>query len=458
MIMLNKWVKSLLTMSIIAALTSCTSHTPATPSTNTATLPSSANFHHYRLDNGLTVILKEDHRSPIVMTQIWYHVGSNHEEINKGGLAHFLEHMMFKDNTLISGDDYHRLIATLGGQKNAFTSNNYTAYYTKLPANQYPVALQIEAARMANLIIDPKLVAIENQVIQEERRQRIDSKPIAQAFEQFNSNIFTNSPQGRPIIGSMKDIQNLNSDDLGHFYQQFYTPNNATLVLVGDFQSTQAKSFIQEYFGHIAKTPTPTTSNSLNEPSHKGYQKQHFCGDIATPMLIMGFNVPSLTTQPKDAYALALLQDISDGGLSARFEKSLVRHQQLFDNISASFSPFHQGDTTFVIYATPKQGVGLDVAKQAILDELNNITTDNITDDELLRANNQLAASLIFANDSIDNQARMYGMLSAINLPANTIDTLADTLKTITKDDIWQVRQKYLTTDNLTLLNAHSCQ
>lgn len=451
--MLNKLYKTPVIFGVMVILAGC-----VTTKTPTATTPATTSLHTYTLNNGLKVILKQDHRSPIVMTQIWYKVGSNHETEHKGGLAHFLEHMMFKDNKVITGDDYHRLIAQLGGQKNAFTSHNYTAYYEQLPANQYPVALQIEAGRMNGLIINHRDVLTENQVVQEERRQRTDSNPLSQAIEKFNSQIFSKSPKANPVIGSMRDIQGLGIDDLKQFYQTYYTPNNATLVLVGDFDKTQAKAFIQEYFGDITKGKPVINQNSLTEPTHKGYQNNVFCGEVAKPTLIMGFNVPSLSTHKKDAYALSLLQDIADGGLSARFEKSLIRNQSLLNSVSISYNFLDKGDTTLSVYATPKDGVNLDTAQQAIMQEFNNITHTNIDDSELLRASNQLTASLVFANDSIDNQANLYGMLSSLDLPLDTIDNLPTTLNSITKKDIEMVRQKYLTKDNLTVMQVKNCQ
>ncbi len=404
----------------------------------------------YYLNNGLQVILKTDRRAPIVMTQIWYKAGSSDETKGKGGIAHFFEHMMFKDNALISSEDYHKIISQLGGQKNAFTTQNYTAYYEQLPANQYPVALQIEAARMQGVIITDDEVATENHVIQEERRQRIDSNPLAQAFEEFNKLSQPNSPKGRPVIGDMTDIQGLTMADLQAWYDVYYRPNNATLVLVGDFDADTAKRFIAQYFGDIKPNPTPIARNDLSVPSHQGYRHTQTHAKINVPNLIMGFNVPSFSTNPTDALALSLLQDIADGGLSARFEKNLIRSRKLLDGVSASYRHLDKGDTLFVIHAIPKQGVSLMQAQAAILEELSAITADTISDDEITRGQNSLQASLVFANDSIENQAQMYGMLASLDLPLDTIDTLPSQLGNITKAQIEQVNRRYLVRDNLT--------
>lgn len=419
---------------------------PSTQQTQTSTLE------HYYLDNGLQVILKPNHRTPIVMTQIWYQAGSNDESLGKGGVAHFLEHMMFKDNKLLNSQDYHRLISQLGGQKNAFTSQNYTVYYKQLPANQYPVALQIEASRMQDLIIRADEVATENKVIQEERRQRIDSNPLSQAFEEFNKIIQPNSPKGRPVIGDMTDIQNLTVNDITAWYHTYYRPNNATLVLVGDFDKNQAKRFIEQYFGHIKANAQPITRHDLTMPSHQGPKHHQAEADVNVPNLIMGFNVPSITTNPQHALALMLLQDIADGGLSARFERKLIRDQKLLDGISVSYHYLDKGDTVFMIHAVPKQNISLSEAQIEILQTLSEISADTISDDEIKRSQNNLVASMVFANDSIKNQAQLYGMLASLNLPLNTIDNLPNQLSKVSKADIEYVNRHYLVKDNLTTM------
>lgn len=403
------------------------------------------------LNNGLRVIIKPDKRTPIVMTQIWYKVGLNDEPVGKGGMSHFLEHLMFKDTPLLSGDDYHRLISHFGGDKNAFTSHDYTAYFESLPANQYPIALQIEANRMSNLLFDDNQIDTERQVIQEERRQRTDSNPIAKAYEDFLLLALPSSPKSKPIIGSMNDIDNTFTADLQNWYKTWYQPTNATLVMVGDIDVNQALPWIRRYFEPISSTHG-VARKLPTHPSHQGYQQKTSRQAVQVPMLLMGFNVPSITTHAHDAYALSLFADIADGGLSARFEQNLVRQKQLFDNISVGYDLFERGDGLFLISATPKEGVSLAAAEEAILQELDNIANGTISDDELKRGQTNLVASLVFANDSIANQAQTLGMLASLDLPLDSLDKLPSVLSNFNKSDIQKAGQHYLVRDNLSSL------
>lgn len=409
-------------------------------------------IYDYRLANGLRVIIKEDKRAPLVVTQIWYNVGSNDEPIGKGGLSHFLEHMMFKDAQGLSSQEYTRLLGHLGGSTNAFTSYDYTAYYEVLPANQYPVALQIEANRMKNLIFKQNELDTEKEVVKEERRLRTENNPIAQAYEIFIQKALPNSPNGLPIIGSMADIEGLNLDDLQTWYQHYYAPNNATLVLVGDIDSNVAQVWINKYFTPLSPTTLPKRPQ-LHQTSHRGYQKFATHQTVKNPTLLMAFNVPSLTsTQAKEAYALLLLSDIADGGRSARFEKNLIRTQGVLDEVAISYNMLSKGDTLFTIMATPRAGVSLEQAETAIMAELNKILTEEINDLELARGQANLVSGLVFEKDSLSNQAIELGMLATLNLPLDTNTNLPKTLKKISQEDIHQTGKKFIHQDNLTTM------
>lgn len=430
------------------------SHTQsAAQPTKTAASPTQHSVFDTRLKNGLRVLIKPDHRAPIVMTQIWYDVGSIDEPIGKGGMSHFLEHLMFKDSKGISHDDSQRLISHFGGKINAFTSYDYTAYYESLPANQYPLALQIEANRMQNLLFNTAEVATEKQVVQEERRLRTDDKPLSKAYEIFVKHALPHSPKGLPVIGSMADIEGISLEDLQNWYRQWYAPNNATLVIVGDVKPEEAMVWVHKYFDNLSSMPLPTRK-PLNHPTHQGYQQHSTQQAVQVPSLLMGFNVPSLknAANATDAYALMLLSDIADGGLSARFESSLIRKKNLLNSVSVSYDLLAKGDELFTISATPRAGVSLQAAEQAILDELTAIYQGNISDDELQRGRTNLSASLVFDNDSVANQAISLGSLASIGLPIDTLEKLPNKLASISKKDIQATGKKYLNKDNLTTL------
>lgn len=277
--------------------------------------------HEYQLENGLKVVIKEDHRAPVAMTQIWYRVGSADEPLDKGGISHLLEHMMFKGTTNVSSDDYERLIAKFGGVNNAFTSYDYTGYYELFPANRMPLALELEADRMKNLIFDDKEFAKEHQVVMEERRQRTDDNPLAKAYESFRLLALPDSPKGESVIGPMSELESIKLSDLKDWYKTWYAPNNATLVIVGDVQPQEVLTQVKRYFGDLEKSNLPKRT-FVTQKGFRGYQKVDSEQAVQVPVLLMGYNVPSLATtdsnNEKQAYALSLAQDVLDGGLSAR--------------------------------------------------------------------------------------------------------------------------------------------
>ncbi|MDO4427615.1 MAG: pitrilysin family protein [Moraxella sp.] len=445
---------SILCASLVLSLSGCqTLHSDNKTSTETTETAQSP-LKDYRFENGLRLIVKEDRRSPIVMTQIWYEVGSIDEPVGKGGISHFLEHLMFKDSTLLSGEDFHRVLNHFGSSKNAFTSYDFTAYYESLPANQYPIALEIEAARMQNLILRDEEIETERQVIFEERRQRTDSNPLAKAYEEFFALAMPDSPRGRPIIGSMADIENISPSDLKAWYDTWYAPNNATLVMVGDISAADAYKWAKKYFGDATPKALPERTLPIQK-SHRGYTAKETRQAVNVPTLIMGFNVPSLSSDnPKDALALSVFSDIADGGYSARFEQTLVREKALFDSIGASYNLLQKGDALFVIVATPKAGVTLEQAETEILNTLANISHGEIRDEELSRGQTNLAASLIFNNESIASTAQNLGVLSMLGLPLDTVENLPKTLSALKKSDIQAAGKHYLVRENLTRLSV----
>lgn len=272
--------------------------------------------HEYQLENGLKIIVKEDHRAPVVMTQIWYRVGSADEPVNKGGLSHLLEHMMFKGTANVSSDDYERLIAKFGGVNNAFTSYDYTGYYELFPANRLPLALELEADRMKNLLFNAKEFTKEHQVVMEERRQRTDDNPLAKAYESFRLLALPNSPKGESVIGPMAELESIKLAELKDWYKTWYAPNNATLVIVGDVEPQEVLTQVKRYFGKLSTSKLPKRP-AVSQQGFRGYKQVSSEQAVEVPVLLMGYNVPSLLTaganNEKQAYALSLAQDVLDG-------------------------------------------------------------------------------------------------------------------------------------------------
>lgn len=421
----------------------------------------------HKLDNGLTVIIKEDRRAPVVMTQIWYGVGANDEPVGKGGLSHFLEHLMFKDTPKVSGDEFSRLISHYGGNNNAYTNADVTVYHEILPANRYPLALELEANRMKNVLFKPEQIQSERQVIQEERRVRTDDNPMAKAFETWRAFIYKDTPRARPVIGSMADINNLSMDDLQNWYQTWYVPNNATLVIVGDMNSDDALAWVKKYFGQIpkgAKTPTRTPAQfihaddvfvgqgGINERTITIYEP------VKVPSIILAWQVPSLSSlrlsghdNPKtqrELLALGLFDDVLSGGGSSRFAKNLIKNNKV-TSVSASYQGTSYGDGLFVVGITPKAGSSLDDTKQLVLNEIKRTMTDPITQKELDRSFIALKTALVFASEGVSGQAQILGELHQNNISFEQIQQELDTMPTITADEIKNVAKKYLTDERM---------
>ncbi|WP_413787059.1 M16 family metallopeptidase [Psychrobacter sp. SZ93C1] len=413
--------------------------------------------HEYQLENGLKIVIKEDHRAPVVMSQIWYRVGSTDEPINKGGISHLLEHMMFKGTTDVSSDDYERLIAKFGGVNNAFTSYDYTGYYELFPANRFPLALELEADRMKNLLFNEKEFVKEHQVVMEERRQRTDDNPLAKAYESFRLLALPDSPKGESVIGPMSELESITLPELKDWYQKWYAPNNATLVIVGDVDPQDVLAQAKRYFGELTPSALPKRP-TVSQKGFRGYQKVDSEQAVQVPVLLMGYNVPSLVTagenNEKQAYALSLAQDVLDGGLSARLESRLIREQGLLTTVGTSYDLLDRGDGLFLIQATPREGVSLEQAQQAIMTEIEKLKTDPIAADEISRAKTNTVTGLVYAQDSMEGQARMIGSLQSIGLDDRLLAELPAKLDGISIADIQTASKKYLVKDNLTVMHV----
>ena len=286
--------------------------------------------HEFSLDNGLKVIVREDHRAPVVVSQLWYKVGSSYETPGHTGLSHALEHMMFKGSRKLGPGESSRILRDLGAEENAFTSDDYTAYYQVLARDRLAVALELEADRLASLALPADEFLKEMEVIKEERRLRTDDRPGSLAFERFSAMAFPASGYRTPTIGWMADLERMTVEDLRAWYETWYAPNNATLVVVGDVSAAEVKILAERYFGPIPSRPLPAAKipRELAEP---GERRTTLYLKTQLPSLIMGFNVPGLATaeQPRQVYALRLAAALLDGGYSARLPARLERDQEL---------------------------------------------------------------------------------------------------------------------------------
>src|SRR5690606_25257060 len=310
--------------------------------------------HEFTLDNGLKVIVREDHRAPVVVSQLWYRVGSSYEPPGRTGMSHALEHMMFKGSERLAPGQASRLLSSLGAQENAFTGRDYTAYYQILSRDQLAIALELEAERMHGLTLPEDEFLREMEVIKEERRLRVDDNPNSLAYERFLTQAYMASPYAQPVIGWMHDLDRLTVDDLRAWYRQHYQPSNAILVIVGDVQVDEVRELAERYFGPLADAPTTPPKPPLELPG--GSERSltlHL--PVQMPSLLLGFNVPGLSTAEHtwEAHALRLLEAVLDGGYSARLPSHLERDQAIATSASASYDGFVRGDTLFLLSGLP---------------------------------------------------------------------------------------------------------
>lgn len=405
------------------------------------------------LGNGLKVIIREDHRSPMVMTQIWYKVGSSDESGNILGVSHALEHMMFKGTNKVPNDEFTRLSRIYGGSINAATFTNYTNYYQLYPKAYFPMALELESDRMNNLLLRQQDFDPEIKVVMEERRQRTDDNPRAQAFERFRWISYPTSHYRQPVIGHMKTLNNIQLSDVKKWYRDWYSPNNAILVIVGDLAVQEALVQVQKYFGDIPARPIPSRNDVL-EFERLGYRHMEIESNVQVPNLYMTWNVKSLATakNPQDAYALTIIRSLLDSGISSRLQDRLVRDRKVLTSVSVSYDPYNRGDSLFGISALPAPGVNLTEAQTAIQKEIDLLKTETISEYELARISTRFISNLIYSQDSLSGQAKMIGNLEVNGLSYRLMDELPQHYDSVRAEDIQRVANAYFVRENLSTL------
>lgn len=405
------------------------------------------------LKNGLKVIIREDHRAPMVMTQIWYKVGSADESGNTLGISHVLEHMMFKGTSKVPNDEFTRISRIYGGSINAATFTNYTNYYQLYPKAYFPMALELEADRMSNLLLRQQDFEPEIKVVMEERRQRTEDNPRSRAFERFKWISYPTSHYRQPVIGHMKTLNNIQLNDVKQWYKTWYTPNNAILVIVGDVESEQALLQVQKYFADTPSRVTPQR-NDVHEFEHLGYRHMEINTDVQVPNLYLTWNVKSLASaiNPQDAYALTIIRSLLDSGISSRLQDRLVRDRKLLTSVSVSYDPYNRGDSLFSISALPANGVSFEDAQKAIQAEVDALKTEDIPKHELERITTRFVSNLIYNQDNIAGQAKMIGNLEVNGLSYRLMDELPKYYENVSMSDIQRVANSYFIRENLSTL------
>lgn len=407
-----------------------------------------------KLSNGLQVIIREDHRAPMVMSQIWYKVGSTDESGNTLGVAHVLEHMMFKGTHKVPHDEFSRLSRIYGGRINASTFTNYTNYYQLYPSQYLAMALELEADRMRGLHLQADDLKKELQVVMEERRQRTDDNPQALAFERFKWLAYPTSHYRQPIIGHMKTLNHIQLADVRTWYDRWYHPNNAVLVIVGNVKTSDALLQVQKYFGDIPAQTLPNR-NDVTEFDQLGRRHMQLISKVKIPNLYMAWNVKSLVTadQPQDAYALRLIQALLNNGISSRLQQNLVREQKILTSVNVSYDLYQRGDSLLTISALPNGKITLTEAEQAILKEIENLKTNLVSQHELDRVIAKTESNLVYSQDDISGQAHLLGNLAINGIVLAMASALPEQLKLVNAQDIQRVAQKYLQPEYLSTLH-----
>lgn len=403
------------------------------------------------LNNGLKVLVKEDHRAPVAVSMIWYNIGSADEPGGITGVSHAIEHMMFKGTPKFPLGVFSKTIAAQGGQENAFTNNDYTAYFEKIDASHLATSFQLEADRMNNLLLDANEFAKEIKVIQEERRLRTDDNPQALAFERFLATAHLAAPYNHPVIGWMSDLQQMRVTDLKKWYQQYYAPNNATLVVVGDVNAERVHTLAEQYFVAIPKKVI-AQRKAEHEPPALGKKTIAIHAPAKLPLVMIGFTVPSVKTAktPWEPYALEIVSGILDAGESARFAKNLIRGQRLATGADAYYNLYSRYQTQFIIYGAPSQKHTIAELKKGFLAELESLKTTPVDIKELQRIKNQIIAQKTFEKDSIFGQAMELGLLETVGLGWKTTNNYTNAINSITPQQIQQAVVLYFQENNMT--------
>jgi zinc protease len=404
------------------------------------------------LRNGLKVIVKEDHRAPVLVQQIWYRAGSIDERSGVTGVAHVLEHMMFKGTRTVPMGEFSRRIAAAGGRENAFTSNDYTAYFQQLHQSKLALAMQLESDRMQNLRLTDIEFSKEIRVIMEERRMRTDDEPRALLQEKLMAAAYQEHPYQHPVIGWMNDLLAMKAEDAREWYRLWYTPTNAVLVVAGDVKAADVFALAERYYGKIKAHPLPKRREYQESPQ-LGIKRITLKAPAQLPHLMMAYHAPTLRDAAKDSvpYALEVLAAILDGNESARLTKALVREQPLASEIGAGYDSSARGSAMFTLEGTPSEGKTVADLEAGIRAQLALLVRDGITAEELQRVKAQVTANEVYKRDSVFYQAMQIGQMESIGLGHRAIPIMLQKIQQVTAQQVQAAARDILTDDNLTV-------
>ena len=416
------------------------------------TFAGAAQTEEFTLQNGMKIIVNEDHRAPTVAHMIWYRVGSMDERNGTTGAAHALEHMMFKGTKKLKPGEFSKRVAQLGGRENAFTSRDYTAYFQQIEKSKLEAVMALEADRMVNLQFDKAEFAKEIRVIMEERRLRTDDQPIAMVQEALAATAYATHPYRNPVIGWMDDLQHMTVGDVKAWHDTWYAPNNATMVVSGDVDAQQVRALAEKYFGRYPQK-TLTRTRPQNEPPQLGIKRVTVKAPAENPYVVLAFKVPALRDIARDdgAFALDVLSAVLDGYDNARLAAKLVRTDRVANEVGASYSGIARGPVMFLLDGVPAAGTTTEQLERQLRAEITRIATEGVSETELKRVKTQLIAGQIYKRDSVFGQAMEIGSMEMSGLSYKDIDLIIERLRAVTPLQVQAVAQKYFGDDALTV-------
>ena len=400
-----------------------------------------------RLDNGLKIILMENHIAPVVTFQVWYHAGSRKDSWGNSGLAHVFEHMMFKGTKKFSGDEFSRLIRSRGGNFNAFTSYDFAGYFENLTAGQVEIAIELEADRMQNLVLRPEEFRTEVQVVMEERRMRVEDDPKAYLGEQTRATAFQAQPYHWPIIGWMDDLKRINIEDIRHHYEILYRPSNAFIVAVGDFETKRMIEKVRKWFAPITAREQPPLIE-YHDPPQRGERRVNVHAHAELPYIMIGYHVPNIENQ--DAYGLEVIAAILSAGKSSRLYRNLVLEKELAISADARNSLLSVDPDLFYLTAESLPGVSPDQIEAALEKELDRLKTEPIASEELQKAKNQLETSFVYSQDSVFHQGMILARYEIVS-KWQDVRKYIPSIRKVTAEDIREAARTYFKKRNRTV-------
>jgi zinc protease len=408
--------------------------------------PAKQDVADFTLDNGMEVVVIPDHRAPIVTHMVWYKIGSADEPPGKSGIAHFFEHLMFKGTTNHKAGEFGAKIAEIGGSENAFTSYDYTAFHQTVSPDALGTMMSYEADRMRNLILTDDVIGPERDVILEERRSRIEGSPEALLSEEVQATLFENHPYRIPVIGWMHEMEQLNRPEAIEFYNRYYAPNNAVLVVAGDVEPQKVRELAEKTYGKVARGPDLPERVRPTEPkTHTKRTVTLTDARVSVPSFSKSWVVPSYhRAKLGEAEALDLLSEILGGGMRSRLYQQLIVKTGIASDAGAYYDGSALDDTSFMVYGSPREEGGLEAVESAVDAELTRIIKDGVGEQELQKAKDRYVRGMIFARDKQDSMANIYGSALATGSTVKDVQEWPNKVRAVTAQQVQAVAAKYL--------------